>query len=483
MSIETVSFPAPLGRVLAIASALGIITSAGLAQVAFETSDDGRTRATIAPNPADNTGSARGAFTIFGTTPDVQINLRRQIGGLQVADMNNDGKMDVVAVCFTASSFPPYTDWHDMIFYNTGSTIEPTPSWISTEQVHTGDVQVGDINGDGHLEIVTVHGGVSGQSVRVYTGSPTGPGTTASYVSATPIAVWGTAGTLADIDNDGDLDLFTTNQGVTPDPYKPNFLFRNNAGSLPTAPSWISSDTAVQNGVAAGDVNNDGLDDVIVAKWVNWQSGIYFNNAGTPAPTPAWTVGHTDADKGAVVGDFNGDGLLDIAYGGDPSRAYQQDGDGGFTEVWANTDPFSGTQDIRAVDVDGDGDTDLAEIHFSTGRAHIYLNEDGVLNPVPAWTYDASEVGNALAFGDINGDGWLDLVTGYSGDISIRVFFAIPPECIADFTNDGVLNFFDVLVFLETFASSLPAADLNNDGDYNFFDVQAFLQAFAEGCP
>lgn len=471
---------APRSRTALIA--LAIFASAGHAQLLYETSDDGRMQASLLPSPTDNTGTTRGGFSIFNTTPDVEINLRRQIGGLQVVDMNSDGKLDVVAVCFHSSSFPPYEDWHDMIFYNTGSTIEPTPSWVSTEQVHTGDVQVGDLNGDTYPEIVTIHGGVSGQSVRVYTGSVAGPATTASYVSATP-PVWGTAAALTDIDNDGDLDLVTTNQGVAPDPYKPNFLFRNNAGSLPTAPSWSSGDTAVQNGVATGDINNDGLDDIIVAKWVNWNSGIYFNNAGTPAPTPAWTVAHEDPDKGAVVADFNDDGLLDIAFGGDPSRAYQQDGDGGFSQVWANTDPFSGTQDIRAVDVDADGDTDLAEIHFSTGRTHIYLNEDGVLNPVPAWTYDASEVGNALAFGDINGDGWLDLVTGYSGDISIRVFFAVPPDCVADFTNDGELNFFDVLVFLETFASSLPAADLNNDAEFDFFDVQAFLQAFAQGCP
>jgi hypothetical protein len=469
-------------RAASVAATLALLAGLATAQV-FETSDDGRTTAAVRPQPADNTGSVRGASVPYPTTPDVEINLRRQVGGLRVADMNADGLPDVVAVCFHSQAFPAYEDWHDMIFFNTGTSIEPTPSWVSTEQVHTGDVQVGDLDGDGHPEIVTIHGGVSGQSVRVYTGSAAGPATTAAYVSATPIPVWGTAGTLADADNDGDLDLFTTNQGVSPDAFKPNFLFRNTDGSFPTAPTWASGDAAVQNGVAAGDVNGDGFDDFVVAKWVNFESGIYYNNAGTPAPTPAWTVDNTDADKGAVAADFNGDGLLDIAFGGDPSRAFQQDNDGQFTQVWANTDPFSGTQDIRGVDVDNDGDTDLAEIHFSTGRTHIYLNEDGVLNPVPAWTYDASEVGNALAFGDINGDGWPDLVTGYSGDISIRVFFARPPECPADFNTDGTLDFFDVLDFLDAFSNEDPRADLTGDGLFDFFDVQDYLEAFAAGCP
>ncbi|KAA0215031.1 MAG: VCBS repeat-containing protein [Leptolyngbya sp. PLA3] len=460
---------------------LTVLASGALAQARVEVSEDGRRRVSAAPTATDNTGWNRGTGVPFGTVPDQVVNLRRQIGGVQVADMNADGRNDVVAVCYNSQSYPPYTDWHDMIFYNTGSGIETTPSWLSVEQVHTGDVQIGEINGDGHLDVVTVHGNVSSQSARVYYGSASGPATSAGWTAAGP-AVWGTAGGLADIDNDGDLDLITSNQGVSPDPYKPNFMFRNNAGTFTTAPAWQSGDLAVQNGVATGDFNNDGWTDVAIGKWVNFQSGIYFNNAGTLASFPGWTVGHTDADKGAAVGDFDANGWLDVAFGGDPSRAYTQD-DGVFTEAWANTDPLSGAQEIRTHDVDSDGDLDLAEIHFSTGKCYIYLNNAGVISTTPDWTFDAPEVGNTLAFGDINGDRYDDLVIGYSGDISIRVFFAIPPDCAPDLTGDGTLDFFDVQAFLQAFSAGQPAGDFNNDGVYDFFDVQAFLQAFADGCP
>ena len=54
--------------------------------------------------------------------------------------------------------------------------------------------------------------------------------------------------------------------------------------------------------------------------------------------------------------------------------------------------------------------------------------------------------------------------------------------CPADFTNDGLLNFFDVQRFLNLFAAQAPRADFNHDGDFNFFDVLAFLQAFDAGC-
>ena len=56
-------------------------------------------------------------------------------------------------------------------------------------------------------------------------------------------------------------------------------------------------------------------------------------------------------------------------------------------------------------------------------------------------------------------------------------------NCPADLTGDGLLNFFDVSSFLNSFGSNDPAADFNGDGHFNFFDVSAFLNAFSAGCP
>lgn len=55
--------------------------------------------------------------------------------------------------------------------------------------------------------------------------------------------------------------------------------------------------------------------------------------------------------------------------------------------------------------------------------------------------------------------------------------------CIADWTGDGELNFFDVSGFLDAFSTLNPAADLTGEGTFDFFDVAAFLDAFAQGCP
>ncbi|MEZ6163457.1 MAG: GC-type dockerin domain-anchored protein [Phycisphaerales bacterium] len=55
--------------------------------------------------------------------------------------------------------------------------------------------------------------------------------------------------------------------------------------------------------------------------------------------------------------------------------------------------------------------------------------------------------------------------------------------CPADLTGDGVLNFFDVSVFLSAYNAMNPAADFTGDGAFNFFDVSAFLNAYNAGCP
>lgn len=56
-----------------------------------------------------------------------------------------------------------------------------------------------------------------------------------------------------------------------------------------------------------------------------------------------------------------------------------------------------------------------------------------------------------------------------------------PPPCDGDWNNDGILDFFDVVSFLNDFSAGV--ADLNTDGMSDFFDLQIYLGLFAQGCP
>ncbi len=458
-----------------------------------EISDDSREIIVIAESRSatDNSVTLQGSGVRYGLTPDWQNTVRRQVGGLAVADMNGDGWADVVVGCYTSQSFPPYEDWENLIYYNTGNQLESNASWVSTDEVSTGDIKVADINGDTYPDVFAANGGFAMSRSVIYWGTPTGPATTPTWHSSEPGLAWNNHAVLFDFDHDGDVDVFTANQGNSPnDPFRPIYAFINDDGTLPTFPSWQSAEISIQGFLAFGDLDGDGWEDLAVSKWANFQSGIYKNAAGSLQTTPIWTTGDTDTDKGVAWADVDGNGRPDLALGHDPTLLYSNN-DGVLSHTWSSGAPFFGHADITFEDVDRDGDQDLAETHFSDGRVHIYLNRDGVLDTIPTWTYDSSSVGTAIAFGDINGDNWPDLIVGNSGEPCVKVFYANAPAP-GDLNDDGTVNLNDYELFTQCAAGpgisnpgcdplAFATADQDADGDVDFADFGHFQSLFTGG--
>lgn len=385
-----------------------------------EVSSDGHEIVTLGPE-ADRAEALLLDDVPFAAAPDWQNTLRVQVGGLQAADVDGDGHVDLVVGCYHSQSYPPYPDWENLIYLNTGSGLEPTPSWVSADEVSTGDIQVAFINDDPYLDVFAANGGFEMAPSVIYFGGPGGPSTTPGW-SASDVS-WTNYAKPFDVDHDGDIDVVTANQGNSPDdPYRPMYMYRNTNGVLETSPSWQSAEWSIQNFLDFADLDGDGWEDLAVSKWANFASGVYRSNLGALDPTPMWTTGDTDTDKGVGWADVDGNGWADLALGHDPTMVYTNDA-GSLTPTWASAASYFGHSDLRWSDVDGDGDPDLAEVHFSNGQTHIYLNRGGVLDAAPSWTYDSSSVGTAIAFGDLNGDGLDDLAIGYSGDPSIVVFY------------------------------------------------------------
>jgi len=419
------------------------------------------------------------------TTPDWSNDVRRQVAAVAVADLNGDHRNDLIVGCYTSNSFPPYTDWENLIYYNTSTGLEPSASWISADEVHTGDIQIGDINKDGFPDIFSANGGTAFSPSVIYYGSATGPDTTPDWSSSTPQATWATAAVLFDFDHDGDLDVFTTNQGISPNPYRPIYGFRNNNGVLETTPFYSSAESSVNNGLAFADYNGSGWEALAVAKWVNFQTGIYLNVGGTLNTTPTWTSGLTGGDRGVAWADVDNNGWPDLAAGRSPMVLYSNTA-GVLTQTWTAAPAFtSNPQEMKFEDVDRDGDPDLTEIYFGNGQVHIYLNNNGTLDSVPTYTYDDPNGGNAIAFGDLNGDGWDDMVVGTTGQPCVKVFYARIPVIPGDMNCDGRVNSQDVDPFIlamldsSAYAAAYPfcnasRGDLSPNGTLDGDDVQPF---------
>jgi hypothetical protein len=290
------------------------------------------------------------------------------------------------------------------------------------------------INDDAFPDVFAANGGFGMSPSVIYFGGPAGPSMTPGWAEAGG-ATWTNYARPFDVDHDGDVDVVTANQGNSQDdPYRPMRLFQNQDGVLDTSPVWQSSETSIQNFLDFADMDGDGWEDLAVSKWANFESGVYRNDGGALDTVPSWTTGDTDTDKGVAWADVDGNDRPDLALGHDPTELFHNEL-GVLSLDWSATGTFFGHSELRFEDVDRDGDPDLAEIHFSNGVVNLYLNQEGVLETTPSWSYDSAGVGTAIAFGDIDGDDMPDLVVGNSGDVSVMVFLNLLESPVLIFSD------------------------------------------------
>jgi hypothetical protein len=256
---------------------------------------------------------------------------------------------------------------------------------------------------------------------------------------------------FADLDNDGDLDLYTTNHAIDGKPHgqphygEPNHLFRNEGGGKFTDVSAASG--TCPTGIAARsaavvDYDGDGLLDLFVGecffqggksrtRLYRNRGGLKFENVTTKVGLPEKLTGF-----GVAAGDVNGDGWPDLMVGGrhHGNRLFINDGRGSFREVpksYANfVFEYKDTPDDTACgvcfgDVNRDGRPDIViGSHFDrpwwTGgvAVRLYLNQ-GVSDGWPRFIDVTERVGLTrlpmksphVEVQDFDNDGWPDIYT------------------------------------------------------------------------
>jgi hypothetical protein len=479
---------------------LTIALFAGLTYGAdIEISEDGHAAARI-----DGTPGQQYITTDVVPLPiqsDYVCSLRMQVGGLDFGDYDNDGDPDLAVGCYHSQSVPPYDDWRNFLLKNIEGQLETSPTWFSFDMRSTTDVRWADFNGDNYLDLFAANGDFSFDYSAIYFGSSGGLATNPGWLSNT--GAWTLSGAPFDFDHDGDIDLATANQGVSPEPYRPIYIYHNTGSGLPTQPTWETPDEMNANYLKWGDMDNDGWEDLAASMWSGYQSAVYSNSSGTISSYPVWQSGSTRTDKGIGWADVDGDGYPELAIGASDSTWLFDNVNGtlGSAPIWKSFNSFHGCQDLAWGDIDGDGDPDLADVHFSTGHLRIYLNVDGVLESTPSWQFDGNGMGTALAFGDINGDGHLDLAMGQSGTPSVLIFINTTASSGCDYTVGDVngsdsYNGLDVtygVAFFKGGAEPLcpdcqPCNDWNYCGDvngscsYNGLDI-TFGVAYFKGGP
>jgi hypothetical protein len=312
-------------------------------------------------------------------------------------------------------------------------------------------VSIGDLNGDGNLDILLVKGRHWPRMSRVFLGD--GRGHIRAAYNLGKSAYRSYSGRLVDIDEDGDLDVVLSND--TPDP-KVTYL-NDGKGRFHLGSSYGQAEWDTRNASVA-DLNGDGHPDIIIANRTDHGANFICLNQGKGRFNADCVAFSNESATTITPADFNHDGQIDLAV---PNR------DGGQSYVYLASlnatfsnlkrvpfgPPDAAIRMAEAADLDGDGFLDIAAIDERRGLAIYFGQKEGTFSAGLAIDND-KVTPYALAVSDLNHDGKVDIVVGNVKAPSAAYF------------NDGSGRHYTPVHFGDNKGTvyGFAIADLNRDG-------------------
>ncbi|MDY7109317.1 MAG: CRTAC1 family protein [Planctomycetota bacterium] len=283
-----------------------------------------------------------------------------------------------------------------------------------------------------------------------------------------------------DYDNDGDEDLYLTNNGS-------NRLFRNDGGGDFTDVTDVAGvgDDRFSVGVAFGDLDNDGDLDLYVVHFSDGLDALYRNN-GPVGPGGAYTftdvadeagLDQEQSSRGMAFLDYNRDGRLDIyvvAIG--ENILYENLGDLQFVDVAPELGVNANDTGVGVVcsDLDNNGWVDIFTGNRSSNLNRLYLNDGGLFT-------DATEDAGI----DATGLGMGVLAFDHDNDLDLDLYWTtwpgggMEPTPNAFYDNNGDATFTNITDDTGTadplgWGISGNAGDIDNDRFQDFFVTNGF---------
>lgn len=478
-----------------------------------------------------NGQSAEGAAYVFygsasglAASPDVLIesNATNAWFGRSVSsagDVDRDGYADMLVGAWFFENGQT-TEGAAFLYAGSATGVSSTPTWrvegnLASAGMGSAVARAGDVNADGYDDVVIGASGYSaGQSSEgrafLFLGSSSGLAPTAVWTAESDQANAAFGGSVAgagDVNADGFADVVVgamgyavsaTNEGRA-------YAYHGTATGLSTTAAWTKRGGFAQSRfgsalAGAGDVNGDGFSDVLVGareysggEMEEGRAELYLGSASGLETSPDWQIesnspyarlGYSVASAGDVNGDGLADAILYLNVNGGSADVYlggwSRPGFGpGFTADVNQVAANAGTSVAYVGDVNGDGFGDLlagapgyANGHVGEGRALLYFGSSTGVNTTVGWTFECDQIGArcgaALAgTGDVNGDGFADIAVGAPGFDTVlgnvgRVFAflgsASGPGASPVFTGEGAEAD-------DAFGSALAGAgDVNGDG-------------------